>query len=303
MNQLIVIVPILNAEATLVKQIEQLKFQSIDNEILLIDSESSDKSVDIAKMKKITFKQIFRADFNHATTRNLALQKEVDFYLFMTQDALPYDDKLVENLLKPFDDEDVVVSYARQIPYEDADMIEKFARETNYPSVSVVKSKESLKEMGIKTFFCSNSCAMYRASYFKKKGGFTEGLIMNEDMDFAARAILDGKKVAYVAEAKVWHSHCYTAKDLFKRYFDIGIFFKTNRWIQDEVDKYSSTESTGIKQATKELVYLWQNAPLSIPKSVFFSLTKYVAYKLGYHYDRLPMPLVKRFSSHTNFHS
>jgi len=221
----------------------------------------------------------------------------------MTQDAIPYDDKLIENLLKAFDDPDVVVSYARQIPHADADLIEKFARETNYPDVSVVKSKESLPSMGIKTFFCSNSCAMYRASYFKEVGGFEDGLIMNEDMAFAARAILDGKKVAYVAEAKVWHSHKYSAKDLFKRYFDIGIFFKTNPWIQEEANRYTSTESTGIKQAKKELRYLLRTSPFSLPKSVLFSLTKFIAYKFGYNYHKLPKMMVKNFSLHKNFHA
>ena len=298
----LIIIPTLNATDFIDAQLSKFNHLSSKVDIFIIDSSSTDNTVQIAKTAGAEVHEISRSDFNHATTRNLALQKEADFYLFMTQDALPCDDKLIENLLKPFDDEDVVVSYARQIPYEDADPIEKFARETNYPSVSVVKSKESLKKMGIKTFFCSNSCAMYRASYFKEKGGFTEGLIMNEDMEFAARAVLEGKKVAYAAEAKVWHSHRYTVKDLFKRYFDIGIFFKTNEWIQDEVDNYVSTESTGIRQATKELAYLWENAPLFIPKSVLFSLTKYIAYKLGYYYDRLPRFLVKKFSLHQNFH-
>ncbi len=300
--KIVVIVPTLHATKILKKQLNLFKNQTISSEILIIDSSSSDNTVQIAKTKGAEVYEIFRSDFNHATTRNLVLQKEADFYLFMTQDALPYDDKLVENLLKPFEDEDVVVGYARQIPHEDADLIEKFARETNYPPVPVVKSKESLKEMGIKTFFCSNSCAIYRVSYFKEAGGFTEGLIMNEDMEFAARAVLDGKKVAYAAEAKVWHSHRYTAKDIFKRYFDIGIFFKTNGWIREEINKYSSTESTGVKQAKKELAYLFKNAPLSIPKSILFSLTKFVAYKLGYHYERLPLRLVKKFSLHQNFH-
>jgi rhamnosyltransferase len=144
---------------------------------------------------------------------------------------------------------------------------------------------------------------MYRASYFKEVGGFTEGLIMNEDMEYVARAILDSKKIAYISDAKVWHSHKYNAKDIFKRYFDIGIFFKTNEWIQDEVNKYNSTESTGIKQAKKEFAYLLKKSPLSIPKSILFSLTKYMAYKLGYNYDKLPLITRKTFSLHKIFHN
>ena len=300
MASVFIIIPTLNASAHLPKLLQKL--QPYKNDILIIDSSSDDNTVQLAKDLGVKVHEISRKEFNHATTRNIALNYDADFYLFMTQDATPYDARLIENLLKPFLDEDVVVTYARQIPHEDADPIEKFARETNYPPHPMVKTKESLSTLGIKTFFCSNSCAMYRASYFKEQGGFTEGLIMNEDMAFAAHAILDDKKIAYCADAKVWHSHAYGVRDIFKRYFDIGIFFKTNGWIQDEVNKYSSTESTGIEQAKKELVFLWENSPLSVPKSVLFSFAKFVAYKLGYNYDKLPKTFVKTFSLHENFH-
>ncbi len=294
MNKILVIIPTLNAEQILEKQLCMLKEQNV----LVIDSSSTDDTLKIAKEKNIDVTIIKKADFNHATTRNIALQQDADFYLFLTQDALPVDSYLVEKLLKPFNDKEVVVSYARQIPYENADAIERFARETNYPDKSTIKSKESLSYLGIKTFFSSNSCAMYRASYFKKVDGFKEGLIMNEDMEFAARAILDDKKVAYCADAKVRHSHDYSIKDIFKRYFDIGIFFKTNQQILDKVD----AQSTGIKQAKDELSYLVKKSLFSIPKSIIFSLTKYIAYKLGYNYDKLPLKIRKIFSLHKNFH-
>jgi len=298
--KILTIIPTLNAADILTKQLQIL---TKINNILVIDSSSDDNTVEISKKFGVEVLEIKREEFNHATTRNLALNHKADFYLFMTQDAIPYDESLVENLLKSFDDKEVVVSYAKQVPWEDADIIEKFARETNYPDISTIKSKESLKELGIKTFFCSNSCAMYRSSYFKEVGGFTSGLIMNEDMEYVARAILKGKKVAYQADAKVWHSHEYGVVDIFNRYFDIGVFFRITPWIQDEVNKYSSTESTGIKQAKKELAYLFKNSPLSVPKSILFSFTKYVAFKLGYSYEKLPKGLVKKFSLHKNFHS
>ncbi len=302
MNKILTIIPTLNSSKTLAKHLEQLQHQSHKIDILLIDSSSEDDTVKIAKSKKINFLEINRSDFNHATTRNIALQHEADFYFFLTQDALAVDNYLVAKLLKPFDDKEVVVSYAKQTPNENTDLIEKFARETNYPATSVVKSKELLPKLGIKTFFCSNSCAMYRASYFKKVGGFKDGLIMNEDMEFAARAILDNKKIAYQADAKVLHSHDNTLGDVFKRYFDIGVFFKTNEWIVDEVNKHASTESTGIKQAQKELAYLLKKSPLFLPKSILFSFTKYIAYKLGNQYDKMPFDLRVFFSLHKNWH-
>ena len=270
--------PIFNPQASFFDTILPLiRRQSVHSEIIVIDSGTINVSVEHIHIRKIQ-----QSEFNHANTRNLALNYEADFYLFMTQDAMPYDQHLVASLLKAFDDPDVTVAYARQIPYADADAIEAFARTTNYPPTSKIKSKEDLSMMGIKTFFNSDSCAMYRASYFKKVGGFKKDLQTNEDMEFAARAIMDGKKVAYVAEAKVYHSHFFTYKNIWKRYKAIGNFFKENSWILQQVAQYHKAESTGIKQALMELKYLLKNSPLDIPRSILFSLVKYVAFKSSF---------------------
>ena len=274
-----VIIPIFNPQASFYRDvIPQLQKQKISHSLLVINSGNEDEYISHSEVIKIS-----PNEFNHANTRNLTLNYEADFYLFMTQDAMPYDEFLIKNLLKAFDDPEVVVAYARQIPYIHANMIEVFARTINYPSVSKIKSKNDLKDLGIKTFFCSDSCAMYRASYFKKVGGFKKDLQTNEDMEFAARAIMDGKKVAYVADAKVYHSHNFTYKDIWKRYSAIGKFFSENRWILNEVAKYNTTTtSTGIKQALMELKYLLKNSPLDIPRSILFSLVKYVAFKSSF---------------------
>ena len=250
--------------------------QTVQSDILLINSGSP---IPAGEYEVIT---IDKKEFNHANTRNLALNYEADYYLFMTQDAMPYNDTLIENLLKPFDDLNVVVSYARQIPYADADPIERFARQTNYPSKSQIKSMNDLAELGIKTFFSSDSCAMYRGEYFRKVGGFTQDLNTNEDMEFATRSILDEKKVAYCADAKVVHSHNFSLPQIWARYREIGKFFAGNRWILNAVAQYSNAESTGIRQALNELKYLFKYAPLSIPKSALFSLTKYIAFKSSF---------------------
>ncbi|WP_286683036.1 glycosyltransferase family 2 protein [Sulfurospirillum sp. MES] len=251
--------------------------QTIASSLLLINSGKQEISISNSEIKKIS-----KSEFNHANTRNLALHYEADFYLFMTQDAMPCDGFLVENLLQAFEDPEVVVAYARQIPYENADAIEVFARTTNYPPISRVKSQRDLPVLGIKTFFCSDSCAMYKARYFKEVGGFTKDLCTNEDMEFAARAIMDGKKIAYVAEAKVYHSHVLTCKDVWRRYRTIGRFFKDNRWILDEAAKYGKIESSGIGQACNELRYLLKNAPSALPRSIFCSLIKFIAFKSSF---------------------
>ena len=271
------IIPILNPDKSFFSVIlPQLQSQTIQSNIFVINSGSAIPSGNYEILN------IEKKDFNHANTRNIALRYDADFYLFMTQDAQPYDEKLIEKLAEMFNDPDVVVTYSRQIPYSNADAIEIFARTTNYPEYSIVKSKKDLPAMGIKTFFSSDSCAMYRGDYFRSVGGFTPGLNTNEDMEFAARAIMDDKKVAYAHEAKVYHSHNFTLLQVWQRYGQIGKFFAGNRWILNIVTQYSNAESTGIRQALNELNYLFKSAPFSIPKSVLFSLTKYIAFKSSF---------------------
>ncbi len=299
----LIIIPTLEAADLIDALLSKLGHLSSKVSVLVIDSSSQDDTIEIVKRYGYDYKIIDREAFNHASTRNIALEyKDVDYYLFMTQDALPSDDTLIEDLQKPFEDENVVVSYARHIPYRGADKIERFNRRTNYPEHPSIKSEESLKTLGIKTFFSSNSCAMYRASYFREVGGFKDGVIMNEDMEFAARAIMRGKKVSYTANARVYHSHMHSSYQLFSRYFDIGVFFKTNSNIKEYLDSYEAAESMGIKQAKKELEFLWEKDKSLLPKSIWFSLVKYSAYKMGYHYEIFPKFIRPLLSLHKYWH-
>jgi rhamnosyltransferase len=273
-----IIIPILNpSKDFFTKNLPMLKNQTIKADIILINS--GDKIPEDLSYQVIN---IDKKDFNHSNTRNLALDFETDYFLFMTQDALPFDEYLVENLCKGFENSEVVVSYARQLPYGDADIIEVFARNTNYPVVSKLKSKDDLSTLGIKTFFNSDSCSMYDAKYFKNIKGFKKDLNTNEDMEYAARAILNNKEIYYNSTAKVYHSHNFNILEVWKRYNQIGIFFKENSWISQSVALYIKTESSGIKQAKAELIFILKNRPFYLFKSVLFSFTKFIAFKLGY---------------------
>jgi len=298
----LIVIPTLNAADIIDAQLSKFIHLSSKVSVLIIDSSSTDDTLDVIKAYDYECRVIKREEFNHATTRNIALEYDADFYLFMTQDALPCDDTLIEDIMMPFEDEEVMVSYARHIPYRGADKIERFARAVNYPPASIVKTKSCLKTRGIKTFFSSNSCAMYRASYFKEVRGFKEGVIMNEDMEYASRVIMDDKKVSYTAEARVYHSHMFRARDIFMRYFDIGVFFKTNDYIAAHLKEYEAAESMGIKQAKDEIKYLLEKDRWLIPKSAWFSGIKYMAFKLGFYHDKLPRPVRKLLSLHKNWH-
>jgi len=214
---------------------------------------------------------------------------ESDYVLFMTQDAVCYDEYVIENLLKAFDDRKVGIAYARQLAREDADEIERMTRETNYPSESVVKTKKDEKRLGIKTYFCSDVCAMYRLDVYKKLGGFVKKTIFNEDMIMAYKEMQAGFSVAYCADAKVIHSHSYTCKQQFVRSFDLGV---SQRQYHEIFDKISS-EKEGAGYAKKVIMYLMKKGKFI--KTIYFMMQcgfRLIGYKLGKNYDKLPRKMV-----------
>ena len=164
-------------------------------------------------------------DFDHGGTRNMGASiSYADIVLYMTQDAVPADEHLIEKFANVFEmHPELGIAYGRQLPREDCNIIERYTRRFNYPEKSRIKSKVDLPQLGIKTFFCSDVCAAYRRNYLLSAGGFEDPTIFNEDMIFAGKRILAGDKVAYVAEAKVIHSHNYTGSQQFHRNFDLAV--------------------------------------------------------------------------------
>src|SRR5690606_29801174 len=116
-----------------------------------------------------------------------------------------------------FEDPAVAVAYGRQLPHRDANPIAAHARYFNYGPQSRVVGLDDRARLGIKTVFTSNSFAAYRAVVFNDLGGFPERNILSEDMYLAARAVLAGARIAYVAEACVRHSHNYSPVEEFRR--------------------------------------------------------------------------------------
>jgi len=221
-----------------------------------------------------------------------------DLVLCMTQDAMPADETLIEELVKPFDDSEVWAAYARQLPNEDCREVEKYTRSFNYPEQSMVKTKEDLDRLGIKTFFCSNVCAAWRREKYLELGGFVKHTIFNEDMILAGTMIKQGGKIAYCAKAKVIHSHNYSAFQQFHRNFDLAV----SQTMYPEVFGGIRSESEGIKLVKKSLSYCIKiGKPWLMIQVVTQSAGKLLGYKMGQRYRSLPMWLILRCTMSPSF--
>ena len=251
------------------------------------------------RREDMTIVHLPKAEFDHGATRAAGMElSSADYVLMMTQDAVPADSRLIESLLLPMQDEKVGVSYARQLCGKEAGAIEQFTRNFNYPPVSAVKTKEDIKALGIKAFFCSDACALYRKSAYQEQGGFVKKAIFNEDMIMAYRLLQGGYKVAYEAGAKVVHAHRYTFRQQFTRNFDLGVSHRMYREIFEQV----KSESEGVRLVKQTAGYLLKQGKwYLIPELVLVSGFKFLGYQFGKRYHRLPRKLVVKWSMNKGF--
>lgn len=246
-----------------------------------------------------------KEEFDHGATRNRgARYSRADIMVFMTDDAVPADNCLIQELVKAFDQkgpkgESVIMAYARQLPDKDCSLAERYTRNFNYPAESCVKTRADLKRLGIKTFFASNVCCAYDREKFWFQGGFIKRTIFNEDMIFAGHAILDDDYgVAYAAQARVIHSHNYTCRQQFSRNFDLAV----SQADHPEIFGGIRSESEGIRLVRQTARYLMdEHRPWMIPGLIVKSGFKYMGYRAGKCYRFLPRPLVIRLSMNKEY--
>lgn len=303
-----VIIPVYRPDEKLERLIEKLKIQTMKPAHILFlqtmvgDSEDERVEEVLKRAENMKIIPVDKDEFDHGGTRNQgASLSEAEYMLFMTQDAVPEDEYLIENMYRHITSEEkIATAYARQMPDGAAGPVESYTRVFNYPEKSSVKSAEDLERLGIKTYFCSNACAMYKKSVYEELGGFVTETIFNEDMIFASRVIGAGYKIAYAADARVVHSHKYTYREQLTRNFDLGVSQRQYREIFENI----KSESEGIRLIKDTMRHLvrcgkWYLIPDLIIQSGF----KFIGYRLGLRYEKLPGWLVKKLSMNKRYWS
>ena len=243
------------------------------------------------RSSKMQVTHVTEKEFDHGGTRDQAARmSDADYLLFMTQDAIPEGTDLVEKLVNAMEqEEDIRVAYARQLPAEGCGLAEQYTRKFNYPPVNCVKRQKDLPSLGIKTYFCSNVCAMYERKTYLELGGFVKKTIFNEDMIFAGNLIKYGYAIAYAADAKVIHSHNYTFLQQFHRNFDLAV----SQADHPEIFAGVRSEGEGIRLVKKTALWLCrQGKPWLVVGLIWNSGWKYLGYLLGKRYRRLPEKVV-----------
>lgn len=256
-------------------------------------------------IKNLEVHHLTKEEFDHGETRNRGMRfSRADIVVFMTDDAVPADEYLIEELVNAFEQrgsegEAVIMAYARQLPDKDCPLAERYTRSFNYPEESCVKTKADLEQMGIKTFFASNVCCAYDREKFWFQGGFIRRTIFNEDMIFAGKALLqDDYAVAYAADARVIHSHNYNCRQQFKRNFDLAV----SQADHPELFGCVRSESEGIRLVKSTAQFLIRRGkPWLVPGLVVKSGFKFLGYRAGKCYRLLPKWLILKLTMNREY--
>lgn len=254
----------------------------------------------LEKYKNIEVHHLSEKEFDHGRTRAKAVQySKADIFTCMTQDAVPKDGTLIQKLVESLmQGSDIAAAYARQLPREDCREIEKYTRSFNYPENPCVKSALDVERLGIKTFFCSNVCAAYNREIYENVGGFVKKVIFNEDMIYAGHAVNEGYRIAYAADAAVFHSHNYTCMQQFRRNFDLGV----SQALHPEVFDVVSSENEGIKLVKDTVRHLIRTRHKRlIPLLIVSSGYKFIGYQLGKHFENLPDGMIRWCSGNKRY--
>lgn len=303
-----VIIPVYKADKKLERLLAMLLQQTLrPAKIILMNTEAEGHTVaDLrTRVEKVAAKndnrtlppveikivRVEKNDYDHGGTRNLAVTKysDANFFLCMTQDAVPADVFLLEKLMQCFREEEIGAAYARQLAAEHANFTERFLRLHNYPAESCKKTKEDKERLGIKTYMISNVCAMYRRSRYDALGGFVTDTIFNEDMIFGAALIEAGDAICYCAKARVYHTHNYGLTAQFKRNFDMAVSQRDYRSVFGRV----SSEKEGIRFVKNAAEYcVSQRRFGDLFLFLMDSVARYAGFFLGKHYKSLPEKMV-----------
>lgn len=206
-----VVVRTLNEEKYLDELLSLIHKQDLggyDSEVVLVDSGSSDSTIQIAELHGCKIIKIKKSEFTFGRSLNIGCQAATGKYLvFVSGHCLPKGTGWLTDLVRPLDS-DCEYTYGRQLGKYTTKFSERRIFAKYFPE------KSQIPQNG---FFCNNANAALRRDVWERYR-FDEELTGCEDMHLAKRIVADGGSVGYVAEAGVYHIHDETWRQIRVRY-------------------------------------------------------------------------------------
>lgn len=295
-----VVIPVLDAAEYLPELLPAILGQEgvLVEEVVLVDSGSRDRTLEIAADFE-RLRMVAVDKFSHGRARNLGAAAACgDMIAFLSQDALPADRSWLRELCAPLADPTTAAVFSRQVPRAYANPMERFFLQTHFPPgerLVMRRSGAATPAFQREVFLSNVSAAMRRGTL--ERFPFDEQLIMSEDQQFARDVVAAGMAVVYNPDSIVRHSHNYSLKTVFQRYFD-SIYSLTKLFSEHKVE---TSAAMAAHYLGSELRYIVRNNPLWLPYYFLYTMSKSAGAFLGHFAERLPRPLARGMSLHKHY--
>jgi len=291
-----VVIPVRNGGSDLVRLLDSIGRQEVDDEVevVVVDSSSTDGSAELARARGALVHVIAAEDFNHGATRNLGVSlSSGDPVVFTSQDAYAEGTDWLALLTDLGDHAGV---YGRQLAHHDATPPERYFLDFLYGPDAREQRAASAGELSMATTLFSNANAAVRRR-FLEEFPFAEDIIMSEDQEWSRRVLLAGHALRYEPRAAVRHSHPYTVRSAFKRFFDSGVSSE-RAYMAGGKPAAALLRRQALDYALGELRWLWRGGMRRwIPYAAVYEGAKFLGLQLGARHALLPLALKRRMSA------
>lgn len=182
----------------LMVMINRQQTNGLDVEVVVIDSGSTDGTVEIARQHGARVTTIHKTEFSFGRSLNRGSEfADGEILVYISGHCVPVHDTWLQDLCQPLIDGKAAYSYGRQIGDDDSNYSERRIFSKYYPDQSAIPQAG---------FFTNNAnSALLRDVW--KDNLFDEQLTGLEDMELGKRLVAKNYKIAYVSSAAVFHHH------------------------------------------------------------------------------------------------
>lgn len=180
-----------------------------DSEIIIVDSGSTDRTLDIAKQFSCVIVHIKKSDFTFGRSLNMGCQVATgDILIIVSGHCIPVDYGWIKQLIRPITEEKSVYTYGKQV----GNNTSKFSEKQHFNRTYSEDCKDPQEG-----FFCNNANSALKKTIWEKYK-FDEELTGLEDMELSKRLVADGYNLSYISTAAVYHLHNESWSQIRKRY-------------------------------------------------------------------------------------
>ena len=301
-----VLVPSKNGASYIRRCLDAVFNQDFDGrvEVIVVDSGSTDGTLEIIRQYPVKLHQIPPEQFHHAKTRNyLASLATGEYLVFLSQDAFPANSEWLRSLVSNLKEPKIAAVYGRHLPKPGCTLERKATLASAYGDRRIVKDISRKDELGYRCFHFSTVNAAIRRDVWEK-APFPEEMPVYEDVYIAVKLLNEGWQIAYEPTAAVYHSHNFDAKALFKRYFDTGVIYQRLKLFENGGG--ASMFREGLRVIAKKIRGNKSGDPSSNQRSltlqaIYYDFVKFVALSIGRNEHLLPLLAKRRLSAYKIF--